>query len=744
MDALGVFEHYASRPGLRERLANVITVPEKRASYAQLGVGLHPRLEAMLVETGIEQYFTHQAIAIEAALQGRDAMVVTGTGSGKTLCYNVPVVQTCLTEPVATALYIYPTKALAQDQAGKLLSLVPGHDIRVGLYDGDTPRPERSAIRRGAHVVLTNPDMLHVGVLPRHEDWSRFIRALRFIVVDEAHTYRGVFGSHVGNVLRRLLRLCEWYKSSPTVVACSATVGNPSEVFAKLTGREALIVREDGAPRSERNVALVEPPTLEEDASFSPNKETAELLAEFVRSGTRTLAFCRARVSTELVVRYARRSLEDAGDDYELVESYRGGYTPEERRDIERRLFSGRLTGLATTNAMELGVDVGGLDAVVLNGYPGSLSSFWQQVGRAGRAKERGFAALIAHEDPLEQFLARNPGVLLSGANENVSLSPDNPFVLAAQLRCAAYERPLSKEDLERFGANALRTAEDLDDAGDLRFSAGRYFFPGHEPPAGKVDIRGIGGENVVLYGGTEQVGQMEHWRALQSAHEGAVYLHRTKTFVVTKLDLERNEAHMVENEPGYYTQPVVQSLVQPTVTVKERPDAALCGMNVTSSVVGYRKMAQDGKQVLGEHALDLPTQSYDTVGVRVALGPEWSPTETQDAMGAVHGLEHALTAVAPVLASCDRRDLGSAWFSIDPQDLQPSVYVFDAMPGGVGLSESLFARFDDWVAMSLALVEGCKCESGCPACLYSSQCEAMNEHLSKAGAVKVLKSLMR
>ncbi len=743
MDALGVFEHFASQPRLRERLANVITIPAREPHFAPMCANLHPKLVDSLAQMGASNLFAHQVDAIQSALEGRDTIVVTGTGSGKSLCYNVPVVHTCLSEPMATALYLFPTKALAQDQAGKLLELVPGQDMRVGVYDGDTPRPQRAPIRKSAHVVVTNPDMLHVGILPRHEEWSRFFKSLRYIVVDEAHTYRGVFGSHVGNVLRRLLRLCAWYRSTPTIVMCSATIGNPVEVFERLTGRTPALVNNDGSPRSERNVALIEPPDPESDQNFSPNMEAASLLAEFVRCGVRTLAFCRARVSTELVVRYARQMLEEGGYDLEQVESYRGGYTPKERREIEQRLFKGTLTGLATTNAMELGVDVGGLDAIVLNGYPGSLSSFWQQVGRAGRGEERGFAALIAHEDPLEQFLARNPGVLLGGVGESVALSPDNPQILAQHLRCAAYERPISREELAMFGVHAARTADELDDSGDLRFSADRYFYPSHEPPAGKVDIRGLGGEDVRLYAGPDEVGEMERWRALQYAHEGAVYMHRTSTYVVTALDLNRNEAHMQEREPGYYTQPVVQSVVQPTVEIQDAGFFALSGMNVTCAVVGFRKMAQDGRQMLGEESLDLPAQSYDTIGLRIAPGPEWSPNEAPGLMGAVHGLEHALLAVAPVLASCDRRDLGSAWFSIDPQDLEPSVYVFDAMPGGVGLCESLFDRRKEWVATALDLVRSCKCETGCPACLYAAQCEAMNEHLDKQGTVRILESLL-
>ncbi|MCH8979802.1 MAG: DUF1998 domain-containing protein, partial [Armatimonadetes bacterium] len=596
--------------------------------------------------------------------------------------------------------------------------------------------------RRTAHVVLTNPDMLHVGILPQHENWGRFLRSLRFVVLDEMHSYRGVFGSHVGGVLRRLLRLCEWYRSKPTVISCSATVANPEELFSRLTGRTAVLVDTDGAPRSERVVALVEPP--EGQDNYSPNRETASLLAELCRADVRTLAFCRARISTELVVRYAREALGSGGSDQ--VESYRGGYTPEERRDIEQRLFGGGLTALATTNAMELGVDVGGLDAIVLNGYPGSISSFWQQVGRAGRADRPGFAAMLAHEDPLEQFIVRNPAVLQRGRMESVTVNPENPHVLAAQLRCAAYERALAPEDLERFGPAALDVAETLTQAGDLEFSAGRYFYPSHDAPAPKVNIRGVSGESVALLAADEQVGEMERWRAMQYAHEGAVYMHRSRTFVVDRLDLGSNQAVMSEAEPGYYTQPIVQSLVVPTVTVSEKPvggaQAVFGGVSVTTTVSGFRKMAQDGRQTLGEERLDLPPLSYDTVGVRFALGEEWSPTETEDGVGAVHGLEHALTAVAPILASCDRRDLGSAWFTVDPGSLAPAVYVFDAAPGGVGLSEKLYERAGDWALMAVQLLEGCKCEEGCPACLLSPQCECMNEHLSKSGALRLAKSL--
>ncbi|HXH61719.1 MAG TPA: DEAD/DEAH box helicase, partial [Fimbriimonadaceae bacterium] len=671
MRAQEVADRFVSQPSLRERAVGQLLVEGRQARFADLSAPLHPMLSAALRSSGIERFFTHQAQAIDASLAGRDVMVVSGTGSGKSLCYNVPALQACMTEPAATALYLFPTKALAQDQASKLESLTDTLGIRVGVYDGDTPRNRRAPIRRGAHVVVTNPDMLHVGILPRHEEWSKFLRALRYIVLDEAHVYGGVFGSHVACVLRRLLRLCAWYRSAPRVVSCSASVANPEGLFETLLGRTCVAVTDDGAPHSARTVLLVAPPQDEAAERFSPNMEAASLLAQMCENGVKTLTFCRARVSTELVVRYARKAL----DDDSLVESYRGGYTPKERRDIERRLFDGSLTGLATTSAMELGIDVGGLDAVVLNGYPGNFASFWQQIGRAGRGEKPGFAVMFAHEDPLENHLAHNPSALIANRQESVALNPQNAHVLAAQLRCAAYERPLSAEDLQDFGESAQDVAEDLDDAGQLTLSAGRYFLPSHEPPAGKVDIRGIGGEDVELFCGAEKIGEMERWRAVQYAHEGAVYMHRAKTYQVTALDLRGNAAHMEESEPGYYTQPVVQTLVQPTVELEQRRAVALCGMSVTTSVTGFRKIAHDGRGMLGTEPLDLPPTEFDSVGLRLspfeegaapaapqndggrrsicASGEGAAPAAPNQGslIGAVHGVEHALLAVAPMIA---------------------------------------------------------------------------------------------
>ncbi|MCH7904388.1 MAG: DEAD/DEAH box helicase [Armatimonadetes bacterium] len=744
MAAARAIDRYFSREDVRGTVSETILIPEQKAVFGVPEAELHTHITGMLGQLGIERLFAHQAQALDAALAGKNVAVVTGTNSGKTMCYNLPVVHTCLTEPLATALYIYPTKALAQDQLGKFEMLAEGTDLRAAVYDGDTPRPQRRAIRKSAHVVLTNPDMLHIGIVPGHESWRRFLKRLRFIVIDEMHTYRGVFGSHVAGVLRRLLRICEFYGASPTVIACSATVANPLDLFEALTGREAELIDQDGAQKGERSIVLVLPPDPGEAQRYSPNFETARLLAELVAEGVRVMAFCKSRVATELVVRYAREALSEAGEDPAGIESYRGGYTAEERREIEQQLFEGRISGIVSTNAMELGVDVGGLDAVLLNGYPGNRASFWQQVGRAGRSTRPGAAVMFAHEDPLEQYLARNPEALTGDPVEGVSLNPENRFVLAAQIGCAAYERPLSLSDLDAFGRSAQRIADEMASADELQFSAERYFLPSYDNPAAKVNIRGSGDQKVELRLEGQAITEMELWRALQYAHEGAVYMHRAETFLVTSLDLQQGVAELERAEPDYFTRPVVQALIEPILDL-QRDDLPGCervlsGLKVTTIVSGFRSISRDGWHVVGEQPLKLPPQTIETIGILVEL----PGSAGDDAVPAVHGVEHALITTAPLIAGCDTRDLGSAWYAIAPDTLAPRVAVFDQVAGSTGLCEQLLKRWSDWLAASLSLLETCDCEDGCPRCLFTSRCEISNNALSKPLAVRLLRSMQK
>lgn len=736
-----------SDPVVSAQIAHLEELPPREAVYAIPARPMHAQISTKLRELGIDELYSHQAAAYDAAMDGQDVIVVTGTNSGKTMCYNLPALQMCLAEPAVRCLYLFPTKALAQDQQGKLEALTPGPQVRIATYDGDTPQSHRSSIRKVSHIVLTNPDMLHVGILPGQDYWAKFFKSLRLIVIDEMHVYRGVFGSNVGNVLRRLLRLCAWHKCRPQIVACSATIGNPEELFTKLTGRRGTLIDQDGSPSGKRTFAFWNPPMVGEGKRLSANVASSEILATLTESGMRTLAFSRARVSAELVLRYARKRVSEgttvAADS---IESYRAGYTAKERRQIEQALFSGKLLGLSATNAMELGVDVGVLDAVVMNGYPGTASSFWQQAGRAGRGRRDGLAVLVAHDDPLEQYLIRRPQTLLHARYESVGANPENPQILGQHLLCAAHERPISPTELTRFGPTALDVAEGLDRSGELEFRAGMFFYPSFEPPALRVNIRGSGGETVRLRLDGEELGTMERWRAMTSAHEGAVYLHRGATFQVTELDLERKIAEMTPFSGDYYTQAITQSVLDPGPAFKSSETGtgrvSLCGVTVTDAIIGYRKKRLDGDSVLSTEVLDFPPETFDTICVRVDLPALDERGDLLTQLGGVHGMEHALNAVAPLMAGCDRGDLGSAWYAVFPDTMQPAVFLFDRAPGGVGLCEQLYESFRAWLTAAHQLVASCDCDGGCPGCLYSATCEASNESLSKPGTLALFRAL--
>ncbi len=721
-------------------------LPPRSPTFAVPKRTFHHSIQEKLKQLQIEQLFTHQAHAFDAAMAGKDLMVVTGTNSGKTFCYNLPAMQICVTEPAARCLYLFPTKALAQDQLSRLEALTPGVQVRVGTYDGDTPTNQRSSLRKLAHILLTNPDMLHIGILPGHENWTKFLKSLRLIVIDEMHVYRGVFGSNVGNVVRRLLRLCEAHRNRPQIIGCSATIGNPEELFQKITGRIPTLIDEDGSPSGKRTFVFWNPPELGNGQRLSANVATSEILASLSESGMRTLAFSRARVSAELVLRYTRKRVENGGlVAPKKIESYRAGYTAKERREIEKSLFKGDLLGLSSTNAMELGVDVGVLDAVILNGYPGTASSFWQQAGRAGRGSRDGLAVFVAHDDPLEQFLVREPNTLLNGRIENVAVNPQNVQILGQHLLCAAHERPISPSELPRFGENALDVAEGLDRSGELEFRAGMFFYPSMEPPAPKVNIRSGGGEQIRLRQGEIEIGTMERWRAMTSAHEGAVYLHRGASFVIRSLDLDNGIAEMEEQSVDYYTQSMAESVLDPKPAFRETElhsfHAGLAGVTVTDQVTGYRSKSLDGDTVLGVEALDLPAVTYDTICIRLDLPGLDLEADMELQIGGIHGVEHALLAVAPIIAGCDRGDLGSAWYSMFHDTMRPAVFVFDKTPGGVGLCEKLFDSLTGWVHAALQLLTTCQCDAGCPACLLSSRCVSYNDTLNKKEAIRLLRA---
>ena len=717
-------------------------IPPRAAKFGMIPAGIPKALQERLPS----QLFAHQSEAIRLALNGKDVLAVTGTNSGKSLCFQVPAITHCLQEPMARAMFIYPTKALAQDQLSRLNDLCLGLGIKVGTYDGDTPKSHRSSIRSIANIVLTNPDMLHTAILPSHELWVKYLKSLRLIALDELHTYRGVFGSHVALILRRLLRLCEWHGSHPQIIAGTATINNPHELFTKLTGREPQLVSNDGSPAGKRTLIFFNPPKINEETRLSPNKTTAEVFSTLIETGVPTITFNRSRIGTELVLRLTKSKLDEKTA--LRVESYRGGYTPKERRKIEQDLLKGNILGISATNALELGINIGHLDAVIINTFPGSVSSFWQQVGRAGRGEKDSLALYVAGDNPLEQFLLQHPERLLDRRSESVTIQPENPNILRGHLLCAAHERPIAPSELIHFGDSAIEKAEELDRTGELSFQSGRFFYPAYNQPAQNINIRSASNTLVTLYVGeegkfSEELGSMEYERALSQCHQGAVYLHRGESYQVHTLDLQRNEAYLYKFDEKYYTQSKMQSMLEPGKPFKESGCCSVSGCKVTDLVIGYQKKTFDGDTVIDTIALELPPVSFDTICVRFDLPQLDFEAAMEDQIAGVHALEHALLSLAPLFAGCDRNDLGSAWFTVHMDTMCPAVFIFDRCPGGIGLAESLFNQASSWLQSAYQTLTQCTCENGCPSCLYLSQCEIGNEQLNKSGAIKLLRWIM-
>ena len=724
-----ILEHGVTEPQESKLLA-----PERQ---------LHPKLAERLESLGISNLYTHQATAFDLADAGHDVLVTTGTSSGKTLCYNLPVLQRCLREPAARALYLFPTKALAQDQLGKLRKLA-GPSIECDTYDGDTPRSQRPGIRNSAHIILTNPDMLHLAILPNFSSWARFFRSLRYVVLDEMHAYSGVFGSHVALIMRRLRRLCEWQGSRPQFIASSATIANGPDLFEQLIGKRPETVSEDGAPSGRRHLLMWNPPDRGDGRRASAHAESAQLLAQMVWRGLRTIAFTRSRLAAEIVLRYARESL--AGIDPDLarsLESYRAGYTPQERRDIEGRLFGGDLMGLAATDAMELGIDVGDLDAVIMDGYPGSIGSLRQQTGRAGRSGRDALGILVARDNPLEQYYMRHPELLLGGTAEAVRVHPGNPFILAAQLKCATHERPLAPNELDAFPPESIDRLEEMEQTGDIVRRAGLWIHPTNDSPASGVDIRGGGANQYTIYCQGEVLGTLEEWRAFQNAHPDAVYLHRGEQYVVEEFNEAARMVRVVKQSVDYYTQPVVESDVQPVSEIKAirtgNTAVRLCHMNVRAQMTAFRRKHIHDDSVLSLVDCLMPPHEMATIGLEITLdNPRLNPEAIEPWIEGVHAFEHLLVGLAPGFVQCESRDLGSTYqplsFGIDGG----TIYVYDGVPGGIGFSEGLLERASDWYDRVLEHLSSCGCEDGCPSCVLNSWCPSGNDRLSRRGGIAV------
>jgi DEAD/DEAH box helicase domain-containing protein len=727
-----------------EELAHLGSEPARTPRTAPLPDDLDPRVRDALEAAGVTQLFTHQAEAWEAAARGEHLIVTTGTASGKTLAFNLPILDALAREPKSRALYLYPTKALAQDQIRALGALKPPR-IKPAIYDGDTPSDQRWQVRRWANLILTNPDMLHVGLLPHHDRWGDVLSNLRYVVVDEAHVYRGVFGSHVANVLRRLRRLARVYGADPQFLMASATIANPGELASCLLGVETTVVDQDAAPKAERTIALWNPPLTDEELGLraSPLGEASRLMAALVERGIRTLCFAKSRKAAELVHRFTVQRLGDST----RLSPYRAGYTPAQRREIERRLVAGDLLGVSATNALELGIDVGLLDCVICVGFPGTVASLRQQWGRAGR-RDHGLAVLVASEDALDQFFMREPETLLERRVEAAILDHSNPRVLDGHVRAAAFEAPVDEADAETLGPEALERAAAIP---ELRHTPSGYVWAARDYPAGRFGLRSATPDafTVVEAATGALLGLVERERTYSTVHDGAVYLHLGESYRVLTLDHESRTALVEPFGGDEYTQAKKDTMTAILGAARTEGrlgvDLSFGSVTVTEQVVAYqRKRIQDG-ETIETVPLDLPQTEFETEAIWFAPEP-WmleGLEEMPRLLGSMHAAEHSLIALLPLWAMCDRWDIGGLSTNLHFQTGRPTIFVYDGHAGGVGITERGFDTFEGWAADTARLLAGCPCDHGCPSCVQSPKCGNLNEPLDKAGALTLLQRML-
>ena len=747
-DLLGALDEHAQPAG--GRLVHLDTVPARAARTATLE---RPLPDAVWEAAGVTSLWSHQAEAIDHVRAGRCVVLATGTASGKSLAFQLPIAEAVIGSPPGTALLVYPTKALAQDQLRSMHALrLPG--LVAATYDGDTGPEARAHIRRTANVVLTNPEMLHTGVLPSHARWATFLRRLRVVVVDELHVLRGVFGTHVAHILRRLRRLCRQYGSDPVFVFTSATIGEPDVLATELCGLPVVPVVHDGSPRGERLLAVWNPPLVDADLGIraSATAETARLTAALVEHGHRTVAFCRSRRGTEVVAAEVRRLLRGSGHE-DSIRSYRAGYLAEERRRIERELFSGEVRGVVATSALELGVDIGGLDACVVNGFPGTIASFRQQAGRAGRAQQRSLTVLVCGNDQLDQWLATHPHELARRPPEPAVVNLANPFVAAPQVACAAYESPVAPDDGRWWADEVLDDAvHGLVMADVLRLRDGRAYWAGRGAPAPGIGLRSGTADEVRIVAADDArlVGTVDAGRAPEVVHPGALYLHLGQQWRVRELDLDDKVAWVEPCDDDELTS------ARSTLTVSlHEPDARthvgaaalfVGGVEVTSQVVGYERRDARTREVIGREELQLPPTRLHTRAFWYAVDDEvvaHAGIDPSRVPGTLHAAEHAGIGILPLFTICDRWDVGGVSVAWLPETGRPTIVIYDGHPGGAGIAELGFRAGERHLRATLAVVERCRCRHGCPSCVQSPKCGNGNEPLDKAGAVAMLRAVL-
>ena len=768
-----------------QQLVHVEKIPPRQASSGSLLIPLHPALQSSLEAKGLWPLYSHQAEALNTLREGRNVIVATPAASGKSLCYHLPVLDSLLADRSTRALYIYPTKALAQDQLKGLRELgdgladSKGQPIQAAIFDGDTPHWERPSIKRSTQILLTNPDMLHLGILPNHGTWSRLFRGLRYVVLDESHAYRGVFGSHLANVLRRLRRLCQNYGSSPQFVLCSATIANPGELAQQLTGLAFKVIDTDGASYGGKQFAFWNPPLvnnapsppMSDRASGQPglqeyrsgaqgkktrrstNSEAATLFSELVGRHIRTITFVRTRRVAELVYLYARRQLEQKRPGLgSKISPYRASYLPEDRRRIEKALSQGELMGVATTNALELGIDVGSLDATVITGYPGSIASTWQQAGRSGRRSEESLSILVGQDNPLDQYFMNHPQALFGKPVENSLISPENPHIIQPHLLCAAYESPLTAPDEELFGLSFMEHLEGLETRGLLKKVAEKWHITTEVSyPAETVNIRSTSPHNylVVEEGSGTILETVEEAAAFHQLHPGAVYLHQGEPFLVHRLDLDSRTAYVGPDDGAYYTQAKDITDIRIRGVRHSRMargvNVYLGDVEVTNHVLGFKKRKPLTEEVIGEEYLDLPARRFNTVALWFDVPGhvlDGIKKERLDLAGGLNATEHAAIGILPLYALCDRNDIGGVSTPLHPDTGQPQVFIYDGHPGGIGIAERGYQIIEGLWGTTFRAVSECPCDDGCPSCIQSPKCGNNNHPLDKQVAIFMLRAL--
>jgi DEAD/DEAH box helicase domain-containing protein len=754
----------AGRYRADEVLTAVRHIPAREAQFVPMPSWVRPELAAAYRGKGIEQLFSHQGAAAELARSGRNFVVVTPTASGKTLCYNLPVLNAILEDSDTRALYLFPTKALAQDQLSELHDLAKRLDDCFGVftYDGDTPSDARKAVRERGHVILTNPDMLHTGILPHHTKWTRVFENLKYVVLDELHTYRGVFGSHLANVLRRLARIAEFYGSKPQFICCSATIANPGELAAQLIEREVEVVEENGAPAAEKLFVFYNPPMVNRNLGIRRSylNETTRVAKELLARKLQTIVFANSRLHTEVLLTYLQQANRPQPGQPEPVRGYRGGYLPGERREIERGLREGRVRGVVATNALELGIDIGSLDAAVMAGYAGSIASTWQRAGRAGRRSGASCAVLVASSAPLDQFIVQHPDYFFGRSPEHAYVQPDNLEILINHLKCAAFELPLSPGD-RMGGVELQQLCERLAEAGYLHRSGGNWHWVQQAYPADTVSLRSVTSDNFVIIdvtgksdvsgendGEPEVIGEVDFSSALTTVHPKAIYIHQGQQYHVERLDFEQRKAYVKRVNVDYFTDAIRYTQVRVLEIAEEEsiagPAARAHGdVLVRSQVVGFKKIKFFTNENVGAGKLELPENEMHTTAFWITLERELLaglPFALSDRQSGIFGLLYALESMATLLLMCDRRDLGTAvgerpaspgietdWQEFttamsDPSQMkeffEPNLYLYDAYPGGIGFSEPLFRVHDLLLRRTRELIAACPCEQGCPSCV--------------------------